>query len=93
MQHLTARLQPIAHETALKLRHNGSGDFVMIVTPMFRRIGVARPKIGNASAADKRNPSINDQQFSVRAIIVAARIRPETGVIFHNVDAGVAQTS
>src|SRR5256885_13887516 len=61
----------------------------MVVAPMFRGIGVARPKIGNPRAADERDLSIDNEQFSMRAIVVPARVRPETGMIFHHLNAGV----
>src|ERR1041385_69695 len=63
----------------------------MIIPPMLARIGVAHPLIGNARAANETDFSIDDQQFAVAAIVVAARIGPERAVISYNLDPGAAQ--
>src|SRR5205085_9687435 len=63
----------------------------MIVAPMFRRVGISRPEIGDAGAADKRNLTIDDQQFAMATIIVTARVRPEYAVILDDLDAGGAE--
>src|SRR5205807_3364805 len=44
--------------------------------------------ISDPSAADEGDLSVDDEQFSMRPIVVASRIRPESGVIFHHLDAG-----
>ena len=88
VEDFAASLQPVAHETSLQLGDDRSGHFVMIVTPMLRRIGIASPKIGDPCTADERRPAVHDEQFSVRAVVVTPGVRPKTGMIFDDLRAG-----
>src|SRR5205823_8656223 len=91
VQDSPARLEPVCHEAALKLRDDRAGYFVMIIAPMLWRIGVAAPKISDAGATDEADPAIDNQQFPVTAVIVTPRIGPESGVIFHDLHTRAAQ--
>src|SRR5437899_12734700 len=92
MQDRATRFQPVNRETGLQLSHDRTGHFIMIIAIVLRRISVAGPDIGNPGASDKRDLTIDNEQFAMSAIIVTARIGPESGVIFHDSDPGLAQS-
>ena len=92
VQHVAACFQPVGHEDGLQLGDDWPGNFVMIIAPVLRRIGIASPLIRDSDTADETNFSIDNQQFAMTAIVVAARIQPKDRMILDDFDTRFAQS-
>ena len=69
MQHLGTSLNPIVHEGRLHVGNRRSLQTKMGITPVLRRLGVAKPLIRNPHTAGEANLAVNHQQLSVRPMV------------------------
>src|SRR5688500_3885103 len=69
--HLPRRLQPLQREARLERQYRGAFHPHLCIPPVFGVLGVARPEIGHPGAAREADAPVNDQRFTVRAVVEA----------------------
>jgi hypothetical protein len=67
-EHLAGGLEPVLGEGALQAAHDRAADADVGVAPVVGVLGVARPLLGDADAADHPDAAVGDQDLAVRAV-------------------------
>src|SRR5207237_991920 len=91
LQSLSVGVKPIRGEGTLKFGDHGALDAKMQVAPFIRRGRIALPLIGDADSPDEADLAIHDENFPMRAIIVALGIEPPDSMERFDFDPGLAQ--
>ncbi len=63
VEYITADFDPVAHKDRLHLRHHGTLDTIVRISPMLRILGMASPWISDTNTARKTNLSVDNQSI------------------------------
>src|SRR6185436_9697205 len=73
---LAGFLQPVVSKTGLERTHRRTLQADLDVAPVIVVLRVPHPMIGDAGPAGKRDSPVDDQRFSMRAMVEAAGVVP-----------------
>ncbi len=84
VQDLSGRVQPVLHEDALELRHDGAFDAQHHVAPLARVARVSAPAVVDSDAAAEADPAVHGHDFAMRPVAQAVdRVDPERPIGAH----------